>query len=54
MTTTPRFKIEYLPAVDWSTRSHPSARQWGVKRHRRGCWVKLGRRGFSVWWRDVR
>ncbi|QKO02394.1 hypothetical protein SEA_BLINGBLING_73 [Gordonia phage BlingBling] len=53
MTTTPRFKIEYLPAVDWSTHRHPAARQWGIERHRLGCNVKLGSRGLSVWWRNV-
>lgn len=43
--STPRYKVEYIP------RSAPS--QWGVQRHRRGCFVWLGSRGFSLWWRDV-
>lgn len=46
---TPRFKIEYLPRVDWN-RDRP----WGVKRHRRGCYVMLGTRGLSLWWRKRR
>ncbi len=53
--TTPRFRIEYLPAVDWSTRRHPPPHDsGGIERHRRGCNVKLGSRGLSVWWRNVR
>jgi hypothetical protein len=43
-----RYYIEYEPRVDWGDS------RWGIKRHRRGCYVKLGRRGLSVWWRNVR
>ncbi len=36
--------IEWLGRCDWSNN-----RSWGIRRHRRGFYMKLGTYGASVW-----
>ena len=46
-----RLRIMWLGRVNWSVGPLPFHRQWGIKRHRMGFYLKLGRYGVSVWTR---
>lgn len=51
----PRVRFEWLGRCDWTSgHRDPTLFErcpWGINRHRRGCYIKLGNRGLSIWWK---